>query len=75
MSKLEGILNQCIIGILVVLVVLCVGSALVYVEVYEYRISVNHWYLDINDTTGLLLVVVVGCGCGCWWLVVGGWWL
>ena len=52
MSKLEGILNKCIIGIIIILVVLCVSSAIVYVEVYEYRISVNHWYLDVNDTTG-----------------------
>ena len=51
-SKLESILNKCILAIIGVLVVLCVGSAVIDVEVYEYNITKKHWYIMINDETG-----------------------
>tara|TARA_R110002050_G_scaffold187577_3_gene321952 strand:+ start:195 stop:2600 length:2406 start_codon:yes stop_codon:yes gene_type:complete len=55
MSKLERILNICIIGLLVILVFISFISSIIGTVVYEYDISEDAWYIIFDDQNGVVV--------------------
>jgi magnesium-transporting ATPase (P-type) len=51
-SKLEHSLNKCVIGLIVLLIVLCVVSAIIGTIVYEYDLARDDWYIRFTDESG-----------------------
>jgi len=52
MSKLEKTLNMCIIGLIVVLCLMCVISAILGTVVYQYDVALDAWYITFPDQSG-----------------------
>jgi phospholipid-translocating P-type ATPase (flippase) len=55
MSKMEHMLNQCVIGLIFLLIILCVISAIIGTVVYQYDITTDSWFIEIPDESGAAL--------------------